>query len=342
MAGNVFNSLTSTSIKLLGQFRLGFIDLYGYLQGSVDNWISNIGGGFYEILVITVVAACMFIAMLVLGRRLQQRGTGGAVIQTNTLPLPQGKIWNFLMVYFPLLYLAEILTLGDSISLALMIHLGLILYSLLYDPGASRGSRELEYLFHAFPLISLFRIANIALPLHLLTPLTSIMATNSIVLAAILISLRIHPDLLSGTIKLPSVSDLKIWIPALIGSGLLGLLGFFLLEPQSLLAGAEVQGILGLSLTLIVFVALPEEIIFRGMLQRLLSNSIGPEAAILAAALVNMAMVVIWGSGSYMVFVFVTGIFIGVIFHMNRNLVLAVICHGVIESVMFAYPLMGW
>ena len=90
---------------------------------------------------------------------------------------------------------------------------------------------------------------------------------------------------------------------------------------------------------MIFFVGLTEEVLFRGFLQRWLSEIVGPGPAIAVASLLGAAMVAVWGSALYAYFVLVLGLFLGLLFHRTRSLTLVVLARGLVEFGIFVYPI---
>jgi membrane protease YdiL (CAAX protease family) len=119
-----------------------------------------------------------------------------------------------------------------------------------------------------------------------------------------------------------------------------GLIGFFILRPPALLAGAGPLPILGGIVALVVFAALPEELLFRGLLQGIAIEAFGSARSGLAYAAV-MSGVMYIGSGSlpYTVAVGAYGVLVGAAIVRGASVWGAAASHGLaLVGMAFFWP----
>ena len=254
-------------------------------------------------------------------------------------PTLASRMVLFLSFYLPLIIAAEFSILLEGPTTALLLHFAAI--SVAIAAGAMIGDSEgsTRYVFYAFPLIPIIRVANLTLPLQLFTPLLQVVVINAVVLVGVATAIRTEPGILSGLRYLPSRSTALEWV---LGLGIALPLGFVAsqtLQPEPLVNIPSASALIRLALVMIFFVGLPEELVFRAFLQRWLSEISGAIPAILVASVTGAIMVIVWGSALYVYFVFATGIFLGLLFHRTRNLALVTISHGLIEFGIFSYAL---
>jgi membrane protease YdiL (CAAX protease family) len=119
----------------------------------------------------------------------------------------------------------------------------------------------------------------------------------------------------------------------------LGLVGYLAAAPEEIAGGAEPKRLVVGSLVLLVFVGFTEELLFRGLLQRVLRELFGRAGLPLAAGAYAFCYA---GSLSwpYVAFAAATGLFFGSCVARTRGLVGVCVAHGLLAiGAVLVWPL---
>ena len=121
-----------------------------------------------------------------------------------------------------------------------------------------------------------------------------------------------------------------------------GLVEYSILKPSPIqLAGDALQSILYVVIVMTLFVALAEEMLFRGLLQRSYQNVLPSWSAILMASIQFAVMHLGWLNPLEIAFAYIMGIFLGYSFWKTKSLIAPVTMHSLGNITMFlvaAYP----
>jgi hypothetical protein len=121
-----------------------------------------------------------------------------------------------------------------------------------------------------------------------------------------------------------------------------GLVEYSILKPSPIqLAGDALESILYVVIVMTLFVALAEEMLFRGLLQRSYQNVLPSWSAILMTSIQFAVMHLGWLNPLEIAFAYVMGIFLGYSFWKTKSLIAPVTMHSVGNITMFlvaAYP----
>jgi len=109
----------------------------------------------------------------------------------------------------------------------------------------------------------------------------------------------------------------------------LGAIEYFILLPPPPAPFFDVLYFLQCMVYMLFFVALAEEIIFRGMILRSLLEFMDPLPSVLWSALIFSAMHTVWRSVPELFFTYAAGVLLGSIYYKTRNLVGPILLHAV-------------
>ncbi len=121
---------------------------------------------------------------------------------------------------------------------------------------------------------------------------------------------------------------------ALVGLGL-GLIEYAILRNPPLIPNASASELIGLSIVMIFFVALVEELLFRVLLQPQLMERSGAVGGILITSVIFGAMHASYGSVHELLFTTGAGVVFGVAFYKTKNLPFVVTMHAVDDILLF-------
>jgi CAAX protease family protein len=120
----------------------------------------------------------------------------------------------------------------------------------------------------------------------------------------------------------------------LVGVGL-GLIEYVILANKPLIPNASALELIGLSIVMIFFVALVEELLFRVLLQPQLIERTGAIAGVLITSVLFGALHAIYGNVYELLFTIGAGIVFGVAFYRTKNLPFVVTMHAVDDILLF-------
>jgi membrane protease YdiL (CAAX protease family) len=349
------------------------VDAYSLLTSALGALGRGVANDPWVQGMVVLVVACVEIGILygVLRSPYATPGRGGGLgfeVRSISLRFPRlvtlrSRIYLFLVLYLPLLVVAEVLVLGGSATTGLLLHFAAISvaiaagallgvseepeesgYRVVIDiPEVSSLSRRLTggeagYVFYAFSLIPIMRVANLTLPLDLFSPLLQVVVINAVVLVGVVTAIRGDPGIIAGLSYLPQKKHLVEWVLGLLVALPLGFLVSTSFDHSALGLTGSAISLARLFLVAIFFVALTEEVLFRAFLQRWLTPVTGPVPAILMASVMGAAMVLVWGSLLYVYFALALGLLLGLLFHRTGSITLVILVHGLVEFGVFSYP----
>ena len=117
---------------------------------------------------------------------------------------------------------------------------------------------------------------------------------------------------------------------------MLGAIEYFVLRPSPTFPTFELRYFLRDLVYMVLFVGLAEEFLFRGLLQRDLMSAFGDKRGIALASLLFAVMHLSWRSVPELIFVFVAGAIMGVIYWRTKSLVAPIIAHGLGNTILVA------
>lgn len=234
------------------------------------------------------------------------------------------------------IFLSETFVYSARLDIALWGHL----LTFLFCVTAPLVLKDDTAVLRAFALVPLFRLVNLGVPVVIeLTLLWLPLVYGPLLPALYLISERQAPV----RISLKTVTQLVLFAPPGIALSLgLASIEYRIVEPAPLIPSWTVLNVLTLSLVMIGFVALVEELLFRAILQRTLVDRLGAVSGIAIAAFIFGFMHSAFGLANEIGFAFGFGLVLGAIYHRTENLLLVVLIHGLLNVFLFGlFPIMG-
>lgn len=126
-----------------------------------------------------------------------------------------------------------------------------------------------------------------------------------------------------------------ILIGTLVGIPL-GVGEYFIITPPAAFPTFEIKYLMRDLAYMVVFVGLGEELLFRGLVQRDMTNLLGWKWGLLGASLMFGVMHLTWRSIPELGFTFFAGMLLGYLYYRTRSLVPPIIAHGVGNTVLVA------
>jgi len=202
----------------------------------------------------------------------------------------------------------------------------------------------------AYSLISIIRIVNIAIPrffTHNLFNYVPVYAAAIIGAFVVMRESRTLREFASDTRRmLASVlrrerENPKRWF-WLFGLGifmsyLLANMEFQIIRPQALIPEMSLYWLSVLAIVMIVFVGFGEELMFRAILQRRLQTKLGIYNGIFLASALFAAMHAGYLNLTYLFYVFLVGLMLGLAYQWTKSLGLVSLVHGGINVFLFSF-----
>lgn len=227
-----------------------------------------------------------------------------------------------------LILLAEILIFYGKPEAAMPIHaLNLVFLSLSTIFVNNRT-------YPALMLLPLFRLLNVAMPVFFHLTLYSYV----LVYAPMFIPMYMILKERFITAEEAGLTFERFWfyLPVSISMGLaLGWGEYMVIKPQMLVVDNNLQQIIILSLTMILFVGIVEEFVFRSSLQTVLQERIGFIAGLVLASVIFGFMHSGYHLTLELLYVTLAGLAFGVLFWLSRSLPIVSLAHGITNISLF-------
>ncbi|ADI75132.1 Abortive infection protein (plasmid) [Methanohalobium evestigatum Z-7303] len=222
-----------------------------------------------------------------------------------------------------------------AIGLHLIILIGLVLSTVWIQ------EKHINNIFQAMTLLPILRLVNLSMPSFFE------MTINSYVFIYVPLMLPIYLITTNQDFTIEQIG-LKarpsfIYAPLAVIVGLAIAEGeYFVISAPYLIPNTSLMNILELSIVMIFFVGLVEELIFRSILQTRLENSFGLLPGLLITSLLFGMMHSIYGNVYEIFFTSLAGLVIGYMFQKTRSLPVVAITHGTVNIFLFGLiPHMG-
>lgn len=249
-----------------------------------------------------------------------------------------------LYIAVPILFIAiaELLIFFGQLDIAVWVHI-LVLFALSLSNILIRDPK-VHKIHLPLMLLPLLRLVNLSMPVFSnMTLYTFVLYYTplAIPIAAIMIHQR---DSLAemGITKKHLLFYIILAVPL---SFLLGLGEYLTIRPGYLIPDLSFKNLLLLTVIMVFFVGLVEELIFRSLLQTRLEQALSmPEALLITSFLFGLMHS---GYGTYyeMLYTGFVGLVIGIIFHKTRSLPFIAVLHGFVNVFLFGIlplHLFGW
>jgi membrane protease YdiL (CAAX protease family) len=194
---------------------------------------------------------------------------------------------------------------------------------------------ERVQLVEALALISVFRVVNLSFSL-VSTVTIYWLATIYGVMYLPLILVILHEKMSRYDLGIDNVRRSVLLLPlgAFIGANF-GVIEYAILANKPLIPNASASQLIQLSIVMIFFVALVEELLFRVLLQPQLIERTGAVAGIVITSVIFGAMHSGYANGYELLFATGAGVVLGVAFYETRNLPFVVTIHAINNIVLF-------
>ena len=228
--------------------------------------------------------------------------------------------------------LAEFLIFSGRMEPAIWIHIG-ILISLTLSNIFIKDS-EIHKIHQSLILLPVLRLINLSMPGYYDKTLYSLILIYGILI--IPVSIALTNQELTRTQLGMTFNRIWLYIPFSILLGLL--LGggeYIIIRTNSLVSNLSTLNFLKLSIVMIFFVGLVEEIIFRSILQNRLQMALGNLSGLIITSILFGLMHTGYGSIGEVLYASLVGIFVGYLFYKTRSLPLVTMVHGFINVFVF-------
>lgn len=193
---------------------------------------------------------------------------------------------------------------------------------------------DVKNVLQSIVLLVLLRISNIAVPQIFVTTMLQYPLIYGIMLIPIyyIINGQKMPGKELGMI----FNKLYIYIPlALIIGSMAAIVEYVIMKPVALIDSIRLPSVMLISIIMVIFVGIIEEVMFRSILQTRLEKTVGWKYGILISGIVFGVMNASYGIGGEVVFATIFGIVLGYIFYMTKSLPFNVLIRGVANVVLF-------
>lgn len=242
------------------------------------------------------------------------------------LPGRDHHLWLALPVI--LIIIAEMLIFTGNMKAAMIVHainVVLLISIALYIENK---------IFTVLMLLPLFRLLNAAMPVFFnLTLYSYPMVYAPMFLPIYLI---IKEGILSRSEAGITFKDFWFYLPLATSVGLaLGWGEYNVLRPGMLLPVLDLRSILILFITMIFFVGVVEEFVFRSALQTMLEARLGSAAGLLVTSIIFGIMHSGYRLPQEILYVFFAGLVFGLLFRLSKSLPVVALAHGITNISLF-------
>lgn len=235
-----------------------------------------------------------------------------------------------------LIMLAELLLLAGKEYVSIWMHVGIVL--LLAFATTFIHKRELTMVFQALMLLSLLRLVNISMPVFFEKTLYIFVFTYAPLIIPIVIVLRAQDFRFSFRISEEMKRNRVLYsLIAVIVAIAIAEGEYAIIEPGYLIPDLSITSLLQLSIVMILFVGLVEELIFRYILQTRLEQVLGTWPALLTASLLFGVMHSGYGTIYEVLVTGLAGLVIGYLYVRTRSLYLITMIHGLTNVFLFGF-----
>jgi membrane protease YdiL (CAAX protease family) len=239
---------------------------------------------------------------------------------------------QFVLVVILFIIEYVIVYISESIGILLVLISLLVIYGLL---SVLNVSEPLSKIVEDVSLLFIYIMLMSALPWFFFRQELLVPAVYSLVLA--LCFWRIH----SEDISLEGVGFIAVKVKNVLISGMvygvpMGVIEYMILKPPAVTPTFELSYFLQTVVNMVFFVALGEEILFRALIQNSLIKALDIESGIFWASMYFSVMHFVWRSLPELVFTFVGGVILGMVYHKRRNLLEPVIIHAINNVILLA------
>jgi uncharacterized protein len=204
-------------------------------------------------------------------------------------------------------------------------------------------------LFQAFSLISLIRLVGLGMPVFFSLTLYNFVPVYAAAIVGAFVVLgagraiweqaKAVKDTLIDIIR-KMRRNLTLWAIFLVVGILLAYLfsniEYAIIRPPALVPEINLFYLLVLGFIMLFFVGFGEELMFRAILQRRMQTRIGIWGGIVLTSVLFAAMHSVYFSFVYLIYVFIVGMILGVIYYKTKSLGFVSLIHGLINFFLFS------
>lgn len=193
----------------------------------------------------------------------------------------------------------------------------------------------------AFALVAGFRLVALGMPPVFESDLSWVLA----VYGAVLVGLAGYVGVEGWRELNPVDRDRRylLVVPAgLVLAAILAGVEYRVLEPDALVASDSAVNVLAVAVVMVGAVALVEEVLFRGVLQRVVQDRLGRWAGVVLASVVYGATFSAYATPASLLAAGAVGLVLGVVYELTDDLALTVLVHGTANVLLFGvFPFSG-
>lgn len=199
-----------------------------------------------------------------------------------------------------------------------------------------------DRIFPVLLLLPLFRLLNAAMPVFFSLTLYSYPLVYAPMFLPIYLIMK--ERMLSLQEAGMTFKDFWLFLPLAVAVGLaLGWGEYNVLRPGLILPDVSIKSVVILSLTMIIFVGVVEEFVFRSALQTILEEKIGRNAGLVVASIVFGLMHSGYRIPLELFYVCFAGLVFGLLFWFSRSLPMIALAHGITNlSLFLVTPVYPW
>ena len=252
------------------------------------------------------------------------------------------RIRLFIAIPAVFIVLAEFFIYIHRIQLAILIHIGvLIAFSL-----SNMFVKDLKVyrIYQALMLLPILRLVNLSMPVFFSTTLYTYVFVYSPLLIPLIIIVT-HQRYSLEQVGITAKHILGYTILSIPLGLLLGFGEYLTIRPHYLIPNLSIENLLKLTIIMVLFVGLTEELIFRSILQTRLEEVLGSREALIIASILFGFMHSGYSTFYEIMYTGFVALFIGFAFHKTKSLPFVAILHGLINVFLFGilpYYLSGW
>ena len=233
------------------------------------------------------------------------------------------------IVAIELAFVLDYVSLGIGLSLGIALSLFIII-----SIPALHFSQKVVTLTESLALIPLYVLFTSSLPWFFLGQQYLLPAVYSIIIGLCLWHIYYR------NLNLNEIFGFKV--NTLLRYSLLGILlaigpgvmEYLILTPPPPFPTFELKYLLRDLVYMVLFVGIGEELLFRGLIQRDLSDAFGRRWGLIGASVIFAVMHMTWRSSAELIFVFAAGMLLGYVYQRTRSLTASIVLHGVANTIL--------
>lgn len=254
--------------------------------------------------------------------------------ETGTAAVHMGKSNEKIMIMLPVMaiLMAELLLFLRRMEYAIWLHvivlISLALFTIrIHETGIYR-------IYQTLMLLPLLRLVNISMPIFFdLTLYSYVFVYTPLIIPVYFVA--VHQKFTAVQIGLTR-KNLKLFIPAAVIIGFLIAEGeYYLIQPGYLIPDMSLWNVLKLSIVMILFIGVIEELIFRSLIQTRFEEFFGMFSGLLLTSVLFGIMHSGYGTVYEMLFTCLAGFIIGYLFQRTRSFPLIALIHGIVNIFLF-------